>query len=157
MIPPHADDLIEAIAAGAIEPDAATRAHLDTCERCAHALALAREIDRALTQPAPAAPVQFTNVVMGRVRRERWRREQRLDVVFNISIAAAVLLVVAGVWMLLNLSGLTAVTGEASRVLAEAAADAFAMVAGAAPTYALATVMLVTAVAVWAWAERRLI
>jgi hypothetical protein len=151
------DDLIEAIAARDIEPDAAARAHLDRCARCSAALALAREIEGALAAPPPAAPAQFANTVMARVRRERWRREQRLDVVFNVSIAAGILLVVGGVWMLLNLSGLTAVTGEASRVLAEASADVFARAASAAPTYALATLMFVMAVGIWAWAERRLI
>lgn len=153
----NVDDLIEAIAAREIEPEAATRIHLEGCARCAAALAFAREIEAALAQPVPAAPAHFTRAVMGRVRRDRWRREQRLDMVFNVSIAAGLGLVVAGVWMLMNLSGLAVVTGEASRVVTAASAAVFAEAASAAPTYALAMLMLVMAVWIWAWAERRLI
>lgn len=152
------DDLIEAIAAGDAEPDAAARTHVETCPRCARALALARQIEGTLAaRQAPAAPAQFASAVMVRLRRDRWRREQRLDLVFNVSIAAGLLLVLAGAWMLLNISGLTAVTGDASRVLAEASSDVLARAAGAAPTYALATLMLVMAVGIWWWAEQRLI
>ena len=50
-------DLVEPVAAGDLEVDAALRAHFETCPRCASALASARRIEAALSaQDAPPAP-----------------------------------------------------------------------------------------------------
>src|SRR5512134_131857 len=99
----HLDELIEPLAAGDLEPDAATRAHLASCAACAGALALAREIDRTLAgQPAPGPA--FTPTLLARLRRERWRSEQALDVAFNVAIGLAVATFVGGLWMVLSAS-----------------------------------------------------
>ncbi|MGH2604849.1 MAG: hypothetical protein ACRDJ9_36325, partial [Dehalococcoidia bacterium] len=99
-------DVVEPIAAGDLEVDAALRFHFETCPRCASALASARRLETALAgRDAPAAPPGFTTAVVARVRRERWRSEQHVDRIFNVGIAAAILLVLGAVAALLNVSG----------------------------------------------------
>jgi len=54
-------DLIEAIAAGELPPDAAITAHLSACAACRAALDRARRLDQLLRdRVAPAPPPQFT-------------------------------------------------------------------------------------------------
>src|SRR6185503_14608042 len=83
-------DLIEPIAAGELEPDAAVRAHLETCPSCARVLATARRLEAALVahQPPPV-PDRFVSAVLQRVRRERWRMERNVDLIFNVAIFVA--------------------------------------------------------------------
>ncbi len=53
-------DQVEAFAAGDQQPDEAARAHLETCPRCASALADARRIETFLMAwPAPRGPGPF--------------------------------------------------------------------------------------------------
>ena len=91
---------------------------------------------------------------MGRVRRERWRSEQRVDWLFNGAMAAAAILVVSGIWMLFNLTGMTEVARQVSGVLAEGLRLAADRVTAQLPAYVGATGLLLSAVAVWWWAER---
>ena len=96
-------DAVEAIAAGDLTPDGRVAAHLATCPNCAAALVSARALERMLrVRAVPAPPAQFTTRTLARVRRARWRSDQFLDVGFNVAIAAVVLTVIAGVWMLLH-------------------------------------------------------
>jgi anti-sigma factor RsiW len=151
------DDLIEAVAAGETAATPVFQDHLTSCARCAAALALARRIDEALrVREAPAPPARFTASVIGRLRRERWRSEQSLDRMFNVAVAAAAALVVTGIWLLLNASGMTAVSAEASRILAAGIEAARDRIQPLLPAYAGGTALLVTAVGLWWWAERRL-
>ena len=107
MVCTDLDELIEPIAAGEIVPDADARAHLASCAACAHALELARQIDGVLAaQPVPDSAPAFTPTLMGRLRRERWRSEQYLDVAFNIAVGLAVATTVGGLVMVLAASGL---------------------------------------------------
>ena len=155
MVCRDVQDVIESLAAdeSAAAPD--VRDHLTTCVRCAASLALARRIEAVLRpREAPRAPVRFTAAVLGRVRRDRWRAEQRVDRAFNVTIAAAALMLVVGVVMLLNLSGVMAVTSEASRLVAGGFRIAVDRIAPALPAYLMGTVLLVTAVWVWWWAQR---
>ena len=83
-------DAVEAIAAGDLTPDGRVAAHLATCPNCALALVSARALERMLRVRGrcPKPPAQFTTRTLARVRRARWRREQFLDLGFNIAIAA---------------------------------------------------------------------
>src|SRR6266850_7117083 len=103
-------DAVEPIVAGELTPDGRIADHLATCPNCAAALDSARRLERMLrARPVPRPAAQFTTRTIARVRRARWRSEQFLDVGFNVAIAAVVVAVIAGVWMLLNRSGLVAV------------------------------------------------
>ena len=77
-------DLVDAIAAGDLEPDHEMRAHLESCPTCAAELASARRIEALLAaRAAPEAPPRFTVAVQHRIRTERWNAEQRVDRIFN--------------------------------------------------------------------------
>jgi anti-sigma factor RsiW len=148
-------DSVEAIAGGETTPDGRVAEHLASCPNCAAALIRARELEQLLRSRAvPEAPPQFTPRTLARVRRARWRTEQFLDAGFNVAIGLVVLAVVAGVWILLNRSGLVSVSSDAVDLFG-AAILAFARRVGPSlPLYAGATLLLVTALAIWWWAER---
>jgi len=149
------DAIIEPVAAGEMGLPAEAAEHLAGCPPCAARLALARRIEGVLGSGPPAEPPpSFTAAVVGRVRRERWRSEQRVDWLFNLAMAAAAILVVGGTWMLFNLTGVAQVGTEASAVLAEGFGLAAARITTQLPAYAGATGLLLSAVAVWWWAER---
>jgi anti-sigma factor RsiW len=149
-------DRIEAIAGGDVEPDQATRAHLESCLRCSSALAVARRIEAVLaTRPAPPAPPGFTAAVSQRLRRERWRTEQHVDRLFNLAIAASVFLVAGGLVAIFNVDGLLAFTAATVGVVRDGSRTA---AEGAAPkmvTYVSAAGLLISALGMWWWAERR--
>jgi anti-sigma factor RsiW len=151
-------DVVEAVAAGDLEPDAVLRAHLESCPRCASALASARRLETALAAwPAPPAPARFTPTVIAHIRRERWRTEQNVDRLFNVAIAVAVLLVAGGVLALLNLGGVIALASAGWTLLGGAAGSAVQQTAPAFGTYVAAVGLLVSALGMWWWAERRLL
>jgi hypothetical protein len=115
------DRVIESIAAGEVDPGPGQAAHLSHCARCAAALALARQVHRLLDgMPLEPAPPAFTTGVARRLRREWWRTERHLDWWFNATVAAALTCTVAGVVLLVNLSGLSAVLADVSRLLMSA-------------------------------------
>jgi anti-sigma factor RsiW len=148
-------DSVEAIAAGETTPDGRVADHLASCPNCAAALTRARELEQLLRRrAAPQAPPQFTPRTLARVRRARWRTEQFLDAGFNVAIGLVVFALVAGVWIVLNRSGLVSVSSDAVDLFG-AVFLAFARRVGPSlPLYAGATLLLVTALAIWWWAER---
>lgn len=155
MICRDVQNVIESLAADEMAAARDVRDHLTTCVRCAAALALARRIESSLRpREMPRAPARFTAAVLARVRRDRWRAEQRVDRAFNVTIMAAGLLLVVGVVMLLNLSGVAAITSDMSRLIAEGFRVAAARLMPALPAYLAGMVLLITAVGVWWWAER---
>jgi anti-sigma factor RsiW len=149
-------DLVDAIASGDdVAPE--LRAHIETCPGCAAALASARRLELALSaREAPEAPATFTAAVSARIRGERWRSEQQVDRLFNLAIAAAILLVVGGSVAIFNVQSVMTVAAGAwslvSVVTGQAAAQAQPLVA----TYAAAAGLLVSVMGMWWWAERRL-
>jgi anti-sigma factor RsiW len=148
-------DAIEAIAADELTPDRRVAAHLASCPNCAAALVSARALEQMLQRRAvPSTPPQFTSRTMARVRRARWRNDQFLDVGFNVAIGLIVLAVVGGVWLLLNRSGLVAVSNDAVDLLGSGLVTFFRRVTPSLPLYAGATAVLATALAIWWWAER---
>ena len=148
-------DLIEAIAGNDIEPHGRVADHLASCRQCAAALASARALEQMLrVRPVPTPPVQFTTRTLARVRRARWRSEQFLDVGFNVAIGAVVLAVIGGVWMLLNRTGLVAVSNDAVDLFSTSMVAFARRVSPSLPLYAGATALLATALGIWWWAER---
>jgi predicted anti-sigma-YlaC factor YlaD len=148
-------DAIEPIAAGELTPDGRIGEHLTSCPNCAAALDSARRLERLLrARPAPRPATQFTSRTLARVRRARWRNEQFVDVGFNVAIGAIVLAVMAGIWMLLNRSGLVAVSSDAVDLFGSGMIAMVRRVAPSFPLYAAATAVLAMALVLWWWAER---
>lgn len=147
-------DIVEEIAGGDRQVDESTRVHLETCPRCASALATARRIETFLsTRPAPEAPVRFTAAVQQRIRRERWTQEQQVDRIFNVAIGVAALLVIAGGAFAFNAAAILAAASGISVGLETMGAE---LVRNAQPflaTYAAATGLLVSGLFMWWWAE----
>jgi hypothetical protein len=150
-----AQEAIEAIASGEAAP-APLAAHVAACARCAASLELATRLDRLLEdRPAPPPPGDFTARVLGRVRRERWRAEQYVDLGFNVAVAAGVVLIVGGIWLVLNRAGFSAATAEAAALLAAALDAIGARIEPRLPTYLAAAGLLLTTLGLWWWADRR--
>ena len=147
-------DAVEAVAAGDLTPEGRIAMHLATCPDCAATLERARKLERLIeARPTPRPPATFTARTLTRVRRARWRSEQLLDVGFNVAIAAIVLAVVGGIWMLLNRSGLTAVSRDAVSLFGAGFAALVQRVGPSVPLYAAVSAVLLTALAAWWWAE----
>jgi anti-sigma factor RsiW len=148
-------DLIEPIAAGDLVPTDEVARHLAGCASCGSALALGRRIDHALAAlEVPAASPAFAASVMRRIRRQRWRSEQYLDLGFNATIIVSVALVVGGIWLALNLTGLAAVTAGTVTVFSNGLHELLLRVAPRLPIYVGAVMLMMSAFALWWWAER---
>ena len=148
-------DSVEAVAAGDLAADGRVASHLATCPNCALALEGARQLEASLRRrAAPTAPAEFTSRTLARIRRARWRSDQFLDLGFNVAILLVVVSVVAGIWMLLNRTGIVSVSGDAVNVFGSGFVALARRVAPALPLYAGAAALLVSALAIWWWAER---
>jgi anti-sigma factor RsiW len=148
--------LVEPVAAGDLPVSDALRVHLETCPRCAAALATAHRIESALAaQPERLAPARFTPQVLARIRTERWRAEQHVDRVFNVAIVAAVVLIAGGILALTNLSSVLPAATRGGVLLKFALEEGVKQAAPALATYIAAAGLLVSALAMWWWAERR--
>jgi anti-sigma factor RsiW len=149
--------LVEAIAAGDREVDDEVRTHFETCPLCASALASARRIEAALrARPSPRAPADFTRTVLGRVRHERWRSEVRVDRVFNVAIVVAVLLVIGSIAAMTNAAAVLAGAGNVWGLVVSVGGVALEAAAPALVTYVAAAGLLMSALGMWWWADRRL-
>jgi predicted anti-sigma-YlaC factor YlaD len=148
-------EAIEVIAAGDLTPDERIAAHLTSCANCRAALDQAREIERMLQdRTVPAAPPHFTSRTLARIRRDRWRRDQLLDAGFNVAVGSLVLAAIAGIWLVMNQSGIVTVSNDAVdliEIVVMAAAD---RVAPKLPLYGAAAALLAATVGIWWWAER---
>lgn len=153
----EAQDLIEAIATGDAAPPAAFTAHVESCRDCAGALETARALERALAaQPQPAAPRDFTRGVVATIRRRRWEYDEQVDRVFNVAIVAGVALVVVAIVGLLNASALAQMLMAAGEALAELPRESPRWEdVGTARVAGIGMTVVLTAAAVWWWAERR--
>jgi len=148
-------DAVEAVASGELVLDGRLSEHYGSCPHCAAALASARTLESLLQQRAvPSAPAHFTARTMTRVRGARWRSEQFLDIGFNIAMVIIVLAVIAGAWMVLNRSGMTAVSNEAFDLVSRGLVLVAERIGPSLPLYLGATAILATALGIWWWAER---
>lgn len=151
-------DLIEPFVAGDISLDSSCAEHLESCARCTASLALARRVHRSLaTRHVPAPPSGFVTGVLDRVSRDRWRAERSFDLWFNVLIALSGLVVVAGLAMLLNLSGLWAVASDLSDLLGAGVVLMAGRLGPVLPVYGTATALLLLAFVLWWWTERRVV
>jgi hypothetical protein len=148
-------DLIEPLAATDLEPTPDVRAHLESCPACARMLAGARRLDATLAalQPPPV-PDHFVAAVLQRVRRERWRTERNVDLLFNVAMVAALLIVAAAVLALFDVSGVVAASAGAWSGLSEMGTQIARQMAPAINTYIAAAALLLSMLAMWWWAER---
>ena len=150
-------DLIEPIAAGDLPPDDRVRGHLESCPGCAGALASARRVETLLKgMEFPAAPAAFVQAVLQRIRGDRWQSEQNVDRLFNVAIVAAVVLIAAGVFAMLNVGAVLALTGSVWDVVKEGTRETARIAAPTVLTYVAAAALLASALGMWAWAERRI-
>lgn len=153
----HAAEFIEAIAADEIQPTPELRGHFETCPSCAGALATAVRLEALLAAtPPPPAPDGFVKQVLQRVRRERWRMEQNVDRLFNVAMIAALVIVAIGVFSLMNLSGVVTASDEAWSALTTLGGQVAQKMVPVVDTYIVAACLLVTALAMWWWAEGRI-
>lgn len=151
-------ELVGAVASGDVELDDVSRAHLETCPRCAGALAAAQRLEMLLqASVAPAAPNGFSATVLQRIRRERWRSEQRVDRLFNVALVAALLVIVGGVLAMLNLDMVFVLAGRAWTVAKEGLHNTLEQAVPALATYVAAAGLLASAFVMWWWAERSFI
>jgi anti-sigma factor RsiW len=147
-------DRVDAIASGDEPETGDLRVHLAGCGPCAAALTAARELESLLAARAVASPPEsFTHAVLVRVRRERWRAEQRVDQLFNMVMIAAGLLVAAGIGVLFNVGAVLELTAHLSRVLSAAGEQALRQAAPSLGTYSAATALLLSALGMWWWVE----
>jgi anti-sigma factor RsiW len=149
------DALIDELASGELATTDAVRAHLIGCAHCTARLRLAQQMEQTLTViAAPEIPRNFAAAVVRKLRRDWWRTEQHVDLWFNVALAGGLILVVAGVWLLLNASGLSAVARDASGLLAAGFDTLSDRIVASLPVYGAAAVILATTLAVWWWAEQ---
>jgi anti-sigma factor RsiW len=152
----HALELVEPIAAGELDVDAAARAHFESCPACASALATARRIEAVLAvRPAPPAPDRFEGMVLQRISRERWRAEVQVDRLFNVAVAVSIMLVVGGLAALMNLQGVLAAVGGMWEVVSASGTEALRNAVPTLSTYVAAAGLLLSALAMWWWADSR--
>jgi len=148
-------DAVEAIAAGELTPEGRIAQHLGSCRQCAAALESARRIETMLqARPVPRPPQQFTIRTMARIRRARWRSDQFLDAGFNVAVALVTLGVIATVWLLIDRSGVTAVSSDLLTLIEGGAVTLAHRIAPAISLYLAAAALVLTALTIWWWAER---
>jgi anti-sigma factor RsiW len=151
----HLDDEIELIAAGERQVTPEEQVHLEGCPSCARSLALAIDVHRLLAaEAAPVGPEGFVAATLGRVRRERWRSEQQLDLAFNVVVGLAALTGVALLWIVLTASGVSTVSADLVDVFIMGTNSAIDRMRPALPTYTMATLVLASGLGIWWWAER---
>ena len=146
--------VVDAVADGSLELSADQWAHVSGCAVCAFRLEQARAIHAALvTRETPAPPLSFAADVMARVRRERWRTEQAVDIGFNLALAAGVVLVVGGAIGLAWSAGLLTINMEWRSVLLAAMAQWGTRLLPQLQTVVMAALLLSMALGAWWWAE----
>jgi hypothetical protein len=91
---------------------------------------------------------------MTKVRRARWRSDQFLDLAFNVAIGMIVAAILAGVWILMHRTGMTAVSNDLLDLFSTGFVALAHRVGPALPLYGAATAVLAGALGIWWWAER---
>jgi anti-sigma factor RsiW len=147
-------DVVERLAEGEA-PDRDVSAHLQECRRCAAALALARQIHHALeTQPVASPSPGLTSAVVGRTRSLRWQSEQRFDWWFNAATAASLAIIALGIWGLMNVTGLAAVTVGTADFVGRSVPALYEQVKPEISLYLSAAMLVAGGLAIWWWLER---
>lgn len=146
--------LVEAFADGTLEPAPEHLTHVASCDVCRGRLETARAIHALLaTREEPAAPASLTADVMARIHRERWAGEQVVDLGFNLAIAAGVLLIVGGALGLAWSFGLLTFGVDVRGLVANMGNQWMERALQQVQTILVATVLLMTTLGLWWWAE----
>ena len=149
----EAETFIEAMAVGDEVPDA-VRLHATGCARCTARVALAQRIDNTLaSRPVALVPPSFTLSVLVRLRKERWRTEQVVDLGFNVAVALGVLLILGGLAGFAWSAGVLAIGGEIAPLVLEVARTTAMRVVADAQVITIAMLLVSMAAALWWWAE----
>jgi len=149
----EANTFIEAAAVGDAVPEE-VRAHVASCRVCAARLALAQRIEHALAhRPVAPVPADFTAAMMTRIRRERWRTEQVIDVGFNIAAVVGILLIVGGAAGVLWRAGAIQLGGEMATMLFGVSRTVALRAVADVRVIMLSVLLLSTALGLWWWAE----
>ena len=106
--------------------------------------------DPGLLSPSP----QFVVRTLGRIRRVGWRREQVLDIAFNVTIALVGFATVGLVWYFVDASGLSALGGGSMSVVRTQVSGVAQSVAPSVPGYLAAAALIGGVLLAWWWAER---
>jgi len=105
--------------------------------------------------PAHLSPSpQFVVRTLGRIRRVGWRREQALDIAFNVTIALVGFATVGLVWYVAHASGLSALGGGSMSVVGAQVSGVARSVAPSLPGYLAAAGLIGGVLLAWWWAER---
>jgi sigma-70-like protein len=104
----------------------------------------------ALISPSP----QFVVRTLGRIRRVGWRREQLLDIVFNVTIALVGIATVGLIWYFVDASGLAALGNGSIAILGTQLSGVARSVAPSVPGYLAAAALIAAVLLAWWWAER---
>jgi len=107
-------------------------------------------VDGRRLSPSP----QFVVRTLGRIRRVGWRREQVLDIAFNVTIALVGFATVGLVWYFVETSGLRAVGGGSMSVVGTQISGVARSVAPSVPGYLAAAALIGGVLLAWWWAER---
>ena len=90
-----------------------------------------------------------------RIRHEQWQSEERVDGLFNVAIVIALLLVVGSVIALTNIDAALGAAGSVWGMVANAGGQAVSAAAPVFLTYVAAIGLLMSALVMWWWADRR--
>jgi hypothetical protein len=104
--------------------------------------------------PAGSTPPQFAAKTIARIRRDRWQREQMLDVGFNVTIAAVALATVGLIWYFARATGISGVVRGSLALVGTPLRDVASSVGPAVPGYIAAAAVIAGVLLVWWWAER---
>ena len=136
-------------------PEPAVSAHLAACRRCSASFALARQIHLALeAQPTASPPPGFVSAVIGRTHSLSWQSEQRFDWWFNAVMAASVAIILLGIWGLMNVTGLAAVTVGTADFVGRSVPALYEQIKPQLRLYLTAATLVAGGLVVWWWLER---
>ncbi len=149
-------ELLEPIAAGDLGPTRAWTRHLASCValRGGAGVGAPRRSSCCGREPCRPPPTQFTSRTLARIRRDRWRREQFFDAGFNVATVTVIGGVVLAVWMIMDRSGLSAISRDIVDLFSTEVVTVARQMAPSVSLYAGATALIATALAIWWWAER---
>jgi hypothetical protein len=97
--------------------------------------------------------------VLAHIWRERWRSEQRIDLLFNVGLAFVLLTAAAGAWLLVSglgivsASSISAGAQEAAALVQSGLTTLVRRAAPSLPFYLLAAGLLASVLGLWWWAE----
>jgi len=122
-------------------------------EVCPAAFEAGADTGRTAVPPA-GTPSQFAAKTIARMRRDRWQREQILDVGFNVTIAAVALATVGLIWYFARASGVTGVVRSSFGLVGIPLREVARSVGPSVPGYLAGVAIIGGVLLAWWWAER---